>query len=699
MPIDTGGLSNDDLKGLDLGIPMLPIPIIKAEEGLGALQDLTKARNAASAAAAEAINKNTSLQESFVRQNDDLTTDTLDAYSKLQKIQQLGGVNPVTKFLGLFNHDYNMGFQLNRIDTNAIKGKQAADKTKTQIEINNQIPALRQAEVEGAKNQADLQQRSLEIVGKYAEIDNKIVENKISVARLMMDMDKDKRDKVNFMLKGMSLQQARAELAKAKKDPKADWAGLEGLLEDRIHTEEAGDVALQQARTNLKSSNLELQDKSFRNLMQYVPVDAGNLMLQKATATGQPVVNFDGVGIPVNIFSEGLKKNQEIATATTATAMAMRTDTMNSDLETLNHSLSGMAMLDQRALRQYQFLQNARANFDPQNPATYGPMRAAIDMSMKKRDEIAKSVASTYTSKDAQAAVERAATTGQMDIPGATSIVSDVMDKPGVSSSAKHADAYDILRMDLAEQIGKQNPEAPKFGSGSSQQGNAILAWAMQKGDRIKIPELKDMLLANPGTKEKVRASIEGDYTQEFIQGALNDLAKPGAAGPVFAELKHNFQQIAFNKNGEFSREQLQTFLENQSALGQYKTDFNQVFIDAVTKRAVTSAQQFDPSNTIHDKALETAIYGREAAPLVGRDLVRQMRDNASVVRQEKQRQLEADKAGRPQAKAVNDVASTMAQYGATPTAEQMEGAAQAAPSATGTGRSADYMRKLYGGQ
>jgi hypothetical protein len=683
--------------------PQLPVPTV-GDLNVGGLLDSVKAvaakQDAAAAAATEALQKNTQIQQDYVRTNDQLFEDTLKSYENLQKINSWGGVNPVTKFMGLFDERYNAATQQGKIETNTLKAKQAATRAQTQIEINNQLPALKAAEAAGEEKNLALREKVLEIGTKIIDIDQKGVELQMKRAELMLNLRKDQRDQIDFALKSMPLPVAKQQLKLAQQG-KGDWVGAEGFLEDRIFKEEKAEAEFTQLRIAIAKGNLELIDAREKRAAETVPVADAQRLIAQADAAGKAAIVINGVPVSTHAMKDALAKNLLVDTSVRQATLAASGARLDDDYRTITSTAATLALSDPRAMREYKNVINLRGQYDPNVPDSHLQLRVGLEESKKRLDEIVKSVASTMPTPEAKAAMERYGQNGGVfDIPGASAVTNAMIGRVNATSKTKYADAWDVLSTAYAKKLNERDPQMPNFNSKSQTQRDSMLAYYMQKADKTSLAEVRDTILTDPAVRAQVHDQIEGTATIDIIGDSIHQLSLGPVVSPVFAQLAKT-PSAWRDAQGNVSVKALTDFLENQSVIDGGKNDYNRMFIDTVAHRATTIDRQVDPAMTEKDKALEIAIFGDDAARSLNIDFLRNLRGAAAASRKEKQEQLAKDRAGIPQKEAAQAQMNPM--LGDTTDiqgmVERATAAAANAPSATGTGKPAEVMKRLYTGR
>src|SRR6185503_4225080 len=152
------------------GLPtMAPVPQTQPGVGLNpqkafeALDTLVAARTEAEKAKQKAMEANTTVTNTLLADQERIDKENLEAYDNLMRIDSLGGDNPVTKILGIFDSRYNRSRQQSTLLKNQINSAASQRRAETQININNTTPALLASQAEQAALNFGLYKDTLDI--------------------------------------------------------------------------------------------------------------------------------------------------------------------------------------------------------------------------------------------------------------------------------------------------------------------------------------------------------------------------------------------------------------------------------------------------------------------------------------------------------------------------------------------------------
>lgn len=721
----------------DIGISLLPIPQVNPQDAVGALTDVISAKKEEYAARAEALQKNTQIQNDFATKQDALTSDTIQAYDNMRKTSALP--QGLTKILGLFDSSYNSQTQALTIEENTVKAQRDAARAKTLIEINNQLPDMKKAQADVAQQNFDLQTKLFTLAKDVTTANQGTMDLKLKAADLRIKMTDEAKKSIDFALKSMTMPQLQAELKKAQKG-EGDFAPYQGLLEERIDDEVKTDLAhkeavvslaqhqqaLTQGNVNLQNSTLDLAEKKLKILAERIPVAVAGPALIAAQQKGDINVTFgtgkDAVQIPTNMLAEAVQKQATTDAAVQATAIANQADQTTARLDKTTTLAANLAASDPRAAKEYGLINSVVQKFDPTNPGSLQQMNAVLAASETRLAGIQKDVEATYKTPEAKAAVGQFFRNGKFEVPGATSVVQDLTGIPGAAATMKFKSSQQVIDNAYAAAIAKQNiGNMPAF-TGSQTSQNQIMTWALSQTGKTKdtLLELKQQVLADPLIMTQAGNQIRGTYKVGAVANVLTDLTKGPQAG-IFNQVLKMIDNPAADPNNEMhltqqdiqkglkgpvgsvSTQKMQIFLERQSVLTKYVTDYNRVFLDALQARAVSAVNRPpDPSHTINDSALETHIFGQPAAQSVYSDFLGELRINAGAVHTSMQKAIQQDQARDPRAEAnAADDALAISGVGLTP--KQYEAIKNQAggpkQSATGIPLTSDsYIKQLYNG-
>lgn len=670
---------------------------------IDALQDVVRAQKGAIGASADAIAKNTVIQQNVLSETERLQMDQIEALDNLQRIQNYGGVNPLTKIIGMFDDRFNAGVQQTRIQKDEIKTQQVQMRAQAQMQINAQLPALKQAEAQLAAQDFENQMKVVDITTKFRGLEQKDIELRISETNLLINLSQEQRAQVTQAASALGINEARQALKDARAG-KGQWVGMEGILEAKINNEDKTLLEMQNIRLAIREKNETLRDKSEARLSSLIPVATAEALVTNAISTNSPFITLgqgkDAVQLPTALVQAKLKENKEVQTAIETSILHDNLTQVNDRMLGAVNKAAALSVVDSGSARQNGIILQAYQQLNPQDPNSVRQFGQVIDGAHKVLDERIKVVAAGYKTADAKNAIEQFGKDGKFSVTGAQSVVQETVGNMGVAATSKFQGAWQTLNMEFAGLIKQQNLKgAPPFDPDNPNlaQSASFLAWALTQGQaQQKMDTMRELVMTDPLVRTKVADQIGGVVQTDNVIGALRDLSTAPNADPIWKKILDQ-RQNTMETNRSFDRRKLITYMEQQKAMqGPNAPDYSAALTDAIRARVVSGAQtgQTDPTYTIHDRALQTQVFGDSPDQAIMSTFMGNWQADVAARKEAMQKAIDQDVSGQTQRMS----------FGAPP--DPMSGTTrnpieliQTAPSATGIpGMSADKMKSLYSG-
>lgn len=702
----------------------------------GSINDLLKAKQAEISSSVDALKANTAIDTQTASALQGIQTETLGAFHNIERAQSLpGGVDgKLAKIISIFDSDYNVNLQRTRVEENQLRATQitgTADNIKLQ---NNALPAIMAKITDATQAGFNAQRDANQLAIQAGTLQNEISRTAISRAQLVIALSAERRQQVEFAINSMSTDQIAAQFDLAKQG-KGQFKDAAGLLEHRLVSEKAAEVSLHSAQTAAANGDRDAYNSNASDFVSHLPAAVIRGYLDKAQKSGQSIVTFNiGVdpktkqpqtlAIPIPIVQQGLVKNAAIEQQANATVAADDTQRLNliPNATALIGGANGLASVDPRASSVVTNTTGILQGLDPKNPNSVRQTAAMLDNQKALLADIAKSVSDKFSTPEAKAAVNAYGVTGRFDNTGGAAVVVDSIGIP--LSQTLYRTAWGQMNTMLANGIKDQhNANSGGFDPNKSSDVQAMINGMMQKPDtRFTMRNLAAEILSNPTNQKQIAGAIAGVIRPKAMNDTLAQLANVPHANPIWKDIIDHPEQMYSNvpitdKDGKVTgqktvidyQKMFERF-EKQSVQTGGKVNFADTFIKGLRDYAVNSdnSPTSDPRYTIYDHALEAAVFGSRPHSAVLADLVGALAQQAARAHADMQRRIQQDLSGATQRQAIqlSDGPDAVSALGplenvtspAVTTDKNLSFKLSQVPSATGTGMTADQIKRLYGG-
>lgn len=698
----------DDLTKLNadpFGISTIK-PIAPAFDLAGAsaaLEDVVTQRKAATAAEIEAAKNNAAIIASTRQQQDVLDADILEAYSNKSRIARYGGENSgLVAVMGLFDKTMNPNVQNTRIMTSNLKSQQAIKRAETQMQINNNLPAILGKEAELATQTFNLYKDTASLYQTARSLDQKDIELKISGVRLNMEVDEATRKAVEFKLRSMSGPQKQQALKMARAG-KGEWVPYVGFLEHEMEVDEKNDLDLRNLRASVAKGEQETADASLKRILDRMSPELLSGLVDHGLQTKQgmleiPMGKGPPIQIPMQMAMTSLIEQQERLPKIQSVIVAQSAQTIQDDTVALATSLASLAGSVPAAGRDLALLSRSREQTDMTNWSQLQQFKAVTELVKKNVAEHAKTAASVYKTAEAKAGIVQYVTNGAFSPEGAEAVVNSTAGNAAASTRAYYSSAYQILNTKIAETAAKQRISGMPSFDGSNT--DALVAMAtMGRVAPEKLEEIKNQMMADPTIQSSMANAVKGKLGDDAVVLSLRKLESAADANPVWNDVLSH-PDVWRDKEGNNSPEMLLHYLMKRTIEIGGKFDLSTLFIDSVNEQSVDQSSLgtlSDPKFTMADRALEAQLFGADPRNSLLGELVTRLRKSSAAIAQTMREQLGNDLSGKTRQKAIFDagVAAGMGDVPMTdPGIQQM---LQNTPSSTGANVTVDRIGRMYG--
>lgn len=694
----------------------------------GAIQQFVAAKTAELDASQKALVANTQVDQNASKQISTYTQRSLDAFTNIQKAQQLpGGVSgKLTKIFGLFDSDYNVDFQKTEVEKSQLNAKLVSDTATAIKEQNNALPAILGKVADAANTVFQAQRDTNQLAINAETLKDKEFNTKLAAARLGIDMSQERRAQADFLIKSTPMAQLAAALPAANAG-KGKFAGLGGLIEEHLTSEEIAQTSLQSAQLALKKGDREDYNNSMADFVSKVPVDLTQQMLQKAQASGAPVVSFptgqkgpDGkdvtTDIPINIVQQGITQNLKTQTDvnTALAAQLSEEHDLVPTITNLSNTANAFAGVDPQATQIMTQLASVLHNTDMKNPQAVNQTGLLVKGLQTKMDAVVKLQADKYVTSDAKAAIISYGKSAKFDSVGGTAVAAASVGIPSVNTHSLYKDAWTLYSTEVAKQIKAEHNTgfAPAMAAGDTNaEVMQTLATSMmqQNQGREKISNIAQNVIADPVKAKAIGAKITSAAQSKILNDVMLGLGTGKTGNPVFKDLYDHSEQIV-DKNNQLDFGLVMDKLEAATVRSGGKINYASAFLKGVQNYGANAENNSssDPSYTMQDHALEAAIFGANPYRAISADIYRRTSAAAVKAHQEMQARIQSDLSGKTQNDAILHADPFFEPY---PADKLPDGTIkpevilkrtgvnlQAVPSATGTGMTVMQIKQLYGG-
>jgi hypothetical protein len=690
-----------------------------------AIADLVKAKQAELNASSDALLANTSVDKSVAGAIAGYQKDTLDAYDKVQRANQIpgGATGGLARIIGLFDSDYNLAFQKTKIEENTLRSQSIQATGAAIKEQNNQLPLLMGKVSEASQAIFTAQTQANELILKQSQLDLETRKAKLEAIETGIHMSQEARTATEFKIRGMSTDQITGALAQAKAG-KGPFKNQAGLLQSRLLEEQSAETSLARSQIELQKGNRENANAAMVDAVSHIPVDTATSLLANAQKNNMPYVALptgekDAKGqpvtanVPLDIFQQGIVQSNKVEQEYNTQIAAGMTDRLGivPSLTNLNNGLNAFSF-DPRAAQLLPQLGAIAQNIDAKNPSNIKQSAILIKGAQDKFDQIVKDNAAAFTTPDAKAAVLNYGKSGKFDAVGGTAVVGDSVGQP-ITRTSLYSDAWTVLNNVVVTGLKAQHVVNTSTTGGSNSAADTMQAFAaaLQKPQgREKISQIAAEALADPANQKAVADSIKGTIQVGAVNNVISGLAHQKDANPIWTEIDQHYEKFMDSKN-QVDPQKLFEYLEQKSVLTGGKANYANVFLTGLHNYAVNAdnTPASDPSYTIQDHALEASIFGSAPHSAVLGSLHYSWRIAAQRAHKEMQARIQQDLNGQTVAGAVKnatiDSGSSMDTGGgfgsflnADPqTIYKKTGLdITSVPSATGTGMTVSQIQKMY---
>lgn len=694
-----------------------------------ALVDMVKTNTAKLSADQDALIANNKVDATAAEQVANLTKDTIGAMERVQRIKQMP--DEITQILGIFDRDWNIGYQAGRIDLNEVKSKQISNTAASIKQMNNQLPELMAKAAAASQAIFSAQKEANELAIKAQHEDTERVKVGIDMARLRIAQSEENRKATDYQIAGMSTETLQAALDDFHaKGGKSKFASIAGHIEHRLTSESQAIVNLDQARSALEDKNIDLFNKKMTNAASFIPPQILGPMIDKAVRENKSVIELptgkkgpDGkeisIPMPVRLAQDGLVAGMKADIQANEMVAADETQKNNiiPRITTLTRTAQAFVGMDPRAANIFVHTSELVKNINSKDPSSIGRVSKLLEEQEKAMKALVKENAEKFTSEAAKNAVIVAGNNGgKFDAIGGTAVAASSVAIPALNTGARYSAAWGILNRSVANELARQRADFGSVTNNADAQSNLALMLAKPNG-RETVNRIAQNLMADPTKMAPIREAIKEKVTDSAIGGVLGQLAKEKNANPIWTKLYQGFQTDGLshfhNEKGQLQLGRLFESMEQASLIakahGNAAADFGKAFVDGLQKYAATAqdAGMNDATYTISDHALEAAIFGGDPTASVLGSANYAMRQIQARAKQEFQARIQQDLNGTTQRNAWNDMAK-LGQFvpGANETftgdAQQMMNIAKktgtnlnAIPSATGTGLTVAQIQQI----
>lgn len=690
--------------------------------------DLVKSKTSEVAASKDALVSNMNIDQTATTQINNLTKDSMEALQNMQRAESLpgGSAGELAGIIGLFDSRYNPTYQATRIKINENKAAQITSTATALKNQNNLLPDLMAKQSAAAEVLFKAQKDANDLALKSIEVDARMLQARTQAARLKIEMSQEARASTEFKIKSMSTAQLENAYAQAQTG-KGPFAGVAGLIEDRLVSEKMAVTNLEKATTEMNRGNrIEANDR-LTDAVSHMPTEVVAARLAEAQKSGKPFVEFptgtkgkDGkeqtIQIPFDLTQQGLVKAMQIEQTANQTLAAKYNQDLNIN-PTITNVIKGanaLASMDPRATQIVTNMGHLVRNWDPKDAQSTRMVGLQAKEFQKQLDDLAKENAKKFGSDQAQAAVEQFAKTGTFDTRGGTAVMVDSAGIPSLTRQSRYGNMWTTLDQEVAKVLARQHNTGLNIGTvNNNADAMSIMAQAMAKPEgKENIRTITSNILADPAKVKQLAGQMKGTIQISGLKGVIGSLAKQKGAAPVWNDIiqhSENYRDQAGNLDARKLFESMEKASVMARANGNATANYADTFLTALRNYAATADDNSasDPSYSIQDHAAEAAIFGGNPAGTVLGDLHYNFRVLAERANKEMQARIQQDLSGETQRQALHQagfsdaVADPMVDpFGVNAKKIQTKTGlnVNTVPSATGTGLTVAQIKAIYGG-
>lgn len=643
-----------------------------------ALADMVKIKSSELSAQSDALVANNRVDTTAATAISGLTDDTLSAMQRVQRIKQIP--DEITQILGIFDKDWNIGYQAGRIDINQTKASQVSATATATKTMNNQLPALMANVSAASKTIFDAQVEANKLAIGQQHENTALLEAKIKKAQLGINMSQEQRAAAEFKVNSTPTAALTAQLADiTAKGTKSPFFNMGGLIEHRLTTENQLITSLDDARGALADKNIDRFNKSMTNAASFIPPAILGPMVDKAEAAGQSVVNLPTgqkdkngkdlfIPMPLKLAKDGMVIGMQTDNKANEMVSAYLTQKANiiPRITYLTNTAQSFVGMDPRAANVFIHASEIVKSINSKDPASIGRVDALLKQQETQMDQIVKENAEKFSSKEAQSAIIVAGKNGgKFDAIGGTAVAADSVGVPGFNTGARYSDAWGKFGTMVANEVSKQGMG---FGAvnntADAQSTNSIVL--SKPGGREKINAIAKNIMADPQKMAPVRDAIKNKITDSAIGGVFTQLAQGKNANPIWANLAQAFHKDGLasfhNAKGNLDVPKLLESMEQATLLakahGNATADYSSNFIQGLQRYGSSGGDPAgsDPTYSISDRALEASLFNGDPSANVLNSLHYNMRQVAASVKQQFAQRIKEDLNGTTQRNTYDDM-------------------------------------------
>lgn len=642
------------------------------------LADMVRTKTSELSAQQDALIANNKVDSTASQQVSNLTEDTIAAMGRVQRIKSMP--DEITQILGIFDKDWNLGYQAGRIDINEVKAKQISNTAAAIKTMNNQLPTLMASASAASQAIFNAQKEANQLAINQQHANTAALEARIKQVRLSIDMQQEQRAQAEFRVNSMPTAALEAAMADVNaKGAKSKFASMAGFIEHRLTSESQAITNLDEARAALQDKNIDRFNKKMTNAASYIPPSILGPMIDKAEAAGQAVVKLptgtkgpDGkelvIDMPLSLAKAGMV--QSMTTDIKANEMVAADMTQKANIiprvTYLTNTAQAFVGMDPRAANVFVHTTEILKNINSKDPRSIGMVDQLLKQQEKTLEGIVKDNAEKFSSDAAKAAIITAGKNGgKFDAVGGTAVAADSVAIPALNTGARYTAAWGSFNQQIANELSRQNAGFGTVNNAADAQSALALMLAKPNG-RESINRIAKNIMADPNKMKPIRNAIKEKITDSAIAGVFGQLAQEKNANPLWAKLYSAFQQDGLanyhNPNGSLNVAKLFESMEQATlvakAQGNNVANFSKTFIDGLQKFSASARDNGmnDSTYTISDHALEAALFGGDPTAATLGDMNYAMRQIQARVQQEFSKRIQEDLNGTTQQNNFDDM-------------------------------------------
>lgn len=663
-------------------------PAYDPSAAVQSLNQIVKSQQEQIAASADALRKNTIVSQQVYDENVKAQDETLSAYDRLQRISR----NPLADLFAVFDpRTWSKKHQLLDIEKSQLKAQSVTMRGQAQININNQLPALKATEVSLAQAGFENQKALFGVVKDVSELNQKEVQLRINAAHLRIAMSTEERQQVETAAKSLSTDQARALLKAAKSGkPAGIWNGREGILEDIIDRAEKRDLDAANIRLSMKNQQFDLAEKQLNSFVNKIDFTTGSQLVEQALASNSSTVNYGGVQIPLATMILGMEKVRKDTEAFEQAALANSAYGMNETLQTVVKQNSALALSNPKAAQNLQVIQQFASSTNMQDPQQLRRLGVFLNDMKAKTAELGKQAAATYKTPEAKAGMQEFIDTGAFTPQGGQAVATEVIGNAGVMARSRFPAAWNATNMEIARRVNQLNIDgAPSF-DGSNNSAQQMMTYFLINRNK-KVEDIKAEVIASGFGNDVIANEVTKTYRGDAMKNVLDSLSTTGPNAQTFLNLVRS-PQTYVSEDGRVDAKTLATYLAQQTVLTGNKVDYTSAFLDALKTYGTNSDSiTADPGMTAEDQALLSKSFGGDPRRNIISEFISEMATQSTIMNRAMQDAIKQDVTGETQRSAIRNINPELQS-----SPELVRQYVSGTPSATGIG-TAEEIKAIYG--